>query len=360
MAKNSNLQDAKKAKFDEFYTLEQPIHDELYYYTEDCEDKGLHNQFKGKTVLCNCDDPEWSNFWKYFVRSFEHIGITRLISTHYEKDNKSSYVLKYFGEKDADGEPIFKRTDLQGNGDFRSEECLKLLDEADIVVTNPPFSIFREYINTLIEHKKEFVILGNMNNITYKDVFPHIKEGRLRLGVHSGSMEFRVPDYFEKDNVYEKDGVKYAKFGNICWYTNLEHYRMHEFLELNATYKGNEEKYPKYDNYDAIEVGKIDDIPSDYDGTMGVPITILQYFNADQFKIEGLTTGRYEFECQPIKRYEECIQHNADGTEANGSKMNTRATIALKEIPDGIYYTAKNSNVPLKSVYVRVLVRRVS
>ena len=180
MAKNGNLQDAKKAKFDEFYTLEQPIHDELYHYTEDREDKGLHNQFKGKTVLCNCDDPEWSNFWKYFVRSFEHIGITRLISTHYEKDNKPSYMLEYFGEKDANGEPVFKRTDLQGNGDFRSEECLKLLDEADIVVTNPPFSIFNEFVTTLITKGKQFVILGSMSKITNKDVFPLV----INKGLH--------------------------------------------------------------------------------------------------------------------------------------------------------------------------------
>lgn len=287
MAKNANLQDAKKAKFDEFYTLEQPIHDELYHYTEDRDDLGIHNQFKNKVVFCNCDDPEWSNFWKYFVRNFEHIGIKKVISTHFEADGSPSYKMEYDGTKDSDGNPVFVKTNLIGNGDFRSDECIAILDEADIVVTNPPFSIFREYINTLIAHGKQFVILGNMNALKYKEVFPFIKERKLWLGTSNGSMEFRVPDYFEKDNVYEKDGVKYAKFGNICWYTNMEHYRMREFLELNDEYKGNEQKYPKYDNYDAIEVGRLDDIPCDYFGVMGVPITIMQKFNPDQFEIVG-------------------------------------------------------------------------
>ena len=198
-----------------------------------------------------------------------------------------------------------------------------------------------------------------MNSIPCKDIFPHIKEGRLHLGVNSGSMEFRVPDAFEKNNVYEKNGVKYAKFGNICWYTNLEHYKMKGFLKLNNRYTGNEQTYPKYDNYDAIEVGKVDRIPCDYYGAMGVPISILQQLNPDQFEIVGLTKGRYEYECRPTKRYENCIQHNADGTESNGSKMNTGAMIALKERPGGIYYTAKNSSTPLKQVYPRILIKRV-
>ncbi len=287
MADNTNLQSAKNAKFDEFYTLEPTIEEELCHYTGGREDLGIPNQFRGRSVFCNCDDPEWSNFWKYFVKNFHEIGITRLISTHYEKDGARSYSLEYFGDRDDSGDPVFVRTDLKGDGDFRSDECLKLLDEADIVVTNPPFSIFREYINILINHGKKFVILGNMNNITYKDIFPHIKEGRLRLGVNSGAMEFRVPDSFDRNNAYEKDGLKYAKFGNICWYTNLEHYKMHEFLELFGTYTGNEDRYPKYDNFDAIEVGKLNYIPGDYYGPMGVPVTILQHFNKDQFKILG-------------------------------------------------------------------------
>lgn len=287
MASNLNLQKAKNDKFDEFYTLEKPIYDELQYYTEDKEYPISRNQFRGKIVFCNCDDHEWSNFWKYFVNNFDHIGLKKVISTHFEKDGNPSYKMEYDGTKNKNGNPVFITTPLYGNGDFRSDECVSILDEADIIVTNPPFSIFREYINMLIVHGKQFLILGNMNNITYKDVFPHIKEGRLRLGVHNGNMEFRVPDTFEKNNVYEKNGVKYAKFGNICWYTNLEHYRMHEFLDLNGKYKKNEGKYPKYDNYDAIEVGRLGDIPSDYYAPMGVPITFLQYFNHEQFDILG-------------------------------------------------------------------------
>lgn len=284
---NKNLVDAKKAKFDEFYTLEQPIHDELYYYTEDREDMGIRNQFRDKIVFCNCDDPEWSNFWKYFVRNFEHIGLKKVISTHFEKDDKSSYKLEYDGTKDTEGKPVFVKTWLVGNGDFRSDECVAILDAADIVVTNPPFSLFNDYIRLLISHEKQFVIIGSMNKITNKDIFPLIKNMQVHLGVNNGGMSFRVPDYFDKDNVFEEDGVKYAKFGNICWYTNLEHYKMHELLELNDVYFGNEDKYPKYDNYDAIAVNRLDDIPKDYFGQMGVPGTILQKFNSDQFEIIG-------------------------------------------------------------------------
>ena len=266
MGNNVNLQVAKSDKFDEFYTLEQSIIDELQHYTD---------QLKDKVIYCNCDNPTQSNFWKYFVENFDRIGIKKLISTHYDYP---TYKMEYDGRD-------FLKTDLEGNGDFRSQECLKILDESDIVVTNPPFSIFREYINILIEHHKQFLVLGNMNCITYKDIFPHIKEGRLRLGVNSGSMTFKVPEFFDRNNVYEKDGVKYAKFGNICWYTNLEHYKMHNFIKLDYEYS--EDKYPKYDNYDAIEVSKVSIIPKDYAKPMGVPVTFLQYYNPNQFEILG-------------------------------------------------------------------------
>ena len=279
MSNNSNMNKAKSVKYDEFYTQLSDIENELKYYKE---------HFLGKVVYCNCDDPEWSNFWKYFVINFNHIGLKRLISTHYEMDGSSSYSLEYFGDKDKDGQDVFVRKELIGDGDFRSEECLALLDESDIVVTNPPFALFREYIKTLIEYNKQFLIIGNMNNVTYKDIFPYIKQGKLKLGVHSGSMDFRVPDEFDKDNTYYKDGIKYAKFGNICWYTSLDHYKQHEFLELNAEYKGNEDNYPKYDNYDAININRLDDIPNDYFGVMGVPLTILQHYNSEQFRIKGI------------------------------------------------------------------------
>ena len=275
---NHNLQSAKKAKYDEFYTLPEPIKDELIHYTVPI------NQFENKTVICNADDPEWSEFWKYFVANFERLHLKRLISTHYEK-GKRSYMLEYIGEKDAENHAVYIKEELSGDGDFRSKECLELLNEADIVVTNPPFSLFREYIETLIRYKKQFLVLGNMNALKYKDIFPYIKERKLWLGVHNGSMEFRVPDDFEKNNVYQKEEVKYAKFGNICWYTNMEHDKMHDFLPLKEVYDPS--RYPKYDTFDAIEVGTLKRIPSDYDGIMGVPITIVQHLNPNQFEIVG-------------------------------------------------------------------------
>lgn len=237
MAKSDNLRAAKAAKNDEFYTRLEDINNELYYYTTDREDLGIKNQFRDKIVFCNCDDPEWSNFWKYFKLNFKTAGIKKLISTHYSKEG-TSYKLEY------DGEDTIK-TPLQGNGDFRSEECIKILQEADIIASNPPFSLFKEYIAQLIQYDKKFIIIGNMNAISYKEIFPHIKSNKIWTGVHSGSMKFRVPDTFDKDNVVEEDGVKYAKFGNICWFTNMDHYHLHEDLELNDFYNGNEEKYPK-------------------------------------------------------------------------------------------------------------------
>jgi len=258
-AGNTSLHAAKIAKNDEFYTQLTDIEKELKHYKE---------HFRGKVVFCNCDDPEWSSFWKYFTLNFEHLGLAKVIATHYAP-GEPSYKLEYLGKKT----PSVK-TSLVGDGDFRSDECVALLQEADIVVTNPPFSLFREYVGQLVTHNKYFLIIGNNNAITYKDIFKHIKENCLWLGVSPRSMKFKQPDGSMKDV-------------NACWFTNLPHKKRSEELILFRAYAGNEHLYPKYDNYDAIEVSKVVEIPADYTGSIGVPITFLDKYNPEQFEIVG-------------------------------------------------------------------------
>lgn len=281
-AKNSNLHGAKKEKNDEFYTQIADIEKELLHYKP---------HFYGKVVLCNCDDPEWSNFYKYFTLNFEHLGLSRVITTHYAK-GKPSFKLEYFG-KDVD----VKRTELLGDGDFRTEECLAILKESDIVVTNPPFSLFREYVATLVDNNKKFIILGNVNAITYKETFKLIKDNSLWLGpsISSGDREFRVPDSYPLNAAgyrVDEQGNKYIRVKGVRWFTNLPHEKRNQDLHSWATYKGSESMFPKYDNYDAIEVSKVADIPGDYEGVMGVPITFLDKYNPSQFEILGLDDHR--------------------------------------------------------------------
>lgn len=283
MSNNSKLHKAKKEKNDEFYTQLEDIERELVHYKE---------HFKGKTVFCNCDDPEWSNFWKYFELNFEQLGIKKLISTHFEKE-KPSYKLEIIGDINNDGKinhlDIVK-TPLKQNGDFRSPECIEILKEADIIVTNPPFSLFREYVAQLFEYNKKFIIIGDKNAITYKEIFSYIKDNKLWLGysMHSGEMPFRVSfDFYEankKTCKLGKDGNYYKGMG-VRWWTNLDHNLRHEKLILFQKYTP--EKYPKYDNYDAINIDKVVNIPIDYDGVMGVPITFLDKYNPEQFEIVG-------------------------------------------------------------------------
>ena len=265
MAKNENLHKAKTAKNDEFYTQLSDIEKEMVHYKQ---------HFNGKTVYCNCDDARESNFFKYFSLNFEKLGLKKLITTGYKADGQG-VVLIYEGDKNGNRNPDTEEITirpLQGNGDFRSEECIEFLKEADIVVTNPPFSLFREYIAQLMEYGKKFIIIGSQNAITYKEVFPFIKEDKLWLGVSPRSMEFILPNG-------EKGVV------NACWFTNLEHNKRHRPLDL---YKHYSNEYKHYDNYDAIEVGKVCEIPMDYDGVMGVPITFLDKYCPDQFEIVGL------------------------------------------------------------------------
>jgi hypothetical protein len=291
IAKNSSFQSAKESKQDEFYTQLSDIEKELKHYKK---------HFKGKVVYCNCDDPRVSNFFHYFSHNFEKLGLKKLITTCYKNknldlfsENKSekAIYIEYLGDKNANNMPDLEEigiNELQGDGDFRSPESIEILKQADIVVTNPPFSLFREYVAQLMEHKKKFLIVGNQNAVTYKETFNLIKDGKIWLGYKSGDMAFKVPGHYEaKETRYWQDdtGQKWRSLGNACWYTNLDISKRHEELILYKTYSP--EAYKKYDNFDAIDVGKTLDIPIDYDGCMGVPITFLEKYNPNQFEIVG-------------------------------------------------------------------------
>lgn len=278
MAKNESFHKAKLQKEDEFYTQLNDVSEELKHYKK---------HFKGKTVFCNCDDPTWSAFWKYFHLNFEELGLKKLISTHYDRE-EPTYKMEYFGGDDNNPE-IGTTTPLEGNGDFRNAECIELLKEADIVVTNPPFSLFREYLLQLIDYEKEFLIIGSQNAEIYKEVFPLLKNNKVWLGYKCGDMAFKVPDYFEpRKTRYWQDetGQKWRSLGNICWFTNLDHNKRHEKIILWKDYT--EEEFPKFDNYNAINVNKVAEIPKDYNGIMGVPITFMSKYNPEQFEIIGL------------------------------------------------------------------------
>src|SRR3989344_456790 len=313
---NSNLHKANKAKKDEFYTQIIDIEKELKHYKE---------QFRGKVVYCNCDDPFESNFFKYFAAKFNALGLKKLITTSYTKSPIAGGQLPLFEVKglkpkgrepfkieitevsdiDEDGaidledvKSLLKRnkknsTPLKGNGDLRSEECIKLLKQADIVETNPPFSLFREYVAQLIEYKKKFIILGDQNAITYKEIFKLIKENKLWLGYDNGGTKgFQGPDDYDISTESRKkgvNGVKYFSMGRILWFTNLDTIKRHQKLDLYKKYTLAE--YPKYDNYDAIEVSKVSEIPADYNGVMGVPITFLDKYNPEQFEIVKFRKG---------------------------------------------------------------------
>ena len=297
-SKNSSFQSAKDSKQDEFYTQISDIEKEL---------KNYKKHFKGKVVYCNCDDPRVSNFFHYFSHNFEKLGLKKLISTCYKnqdfdlftqnKSEKAIYI-EYFGDTNANNMPDLNEIgikELKGDGDFRSVESIELLKEADIVVTNPPFSLFREYVAQLMEYKKSFLIVGNQNAISYKEIFTLIKENKLWQGYKCGDMAFKVPNHYEarETRFWEDDqGQKWRSLGNACWYTNLDISKRHEELILYKKYTPAE--YPTYANFEAIEVGQVKDIPCDYFGAMGVPVTFLDKFNPKQFEILGSsrTLGR--------------------------------------------------------------------
>ena len=279
MAKNNNLHNAKKAKNDEFYTRLEDIEKEMCHYRE---------HFRGKVIYCNCDDPKESNFFKFFSLQFEFLGLKKLISTGY-KENGHGVAYIYEGDKNENNLPDdseIRTYELQGNGDFRSEECIEFLKEADVVVTNPPFSLFREVVAQLVEYNKKFLLLGNNNAITYKEIFPLIMSNKMWLGYSNNkTMEFVLSDSYEKWDRIE-NGKKIGKVPAISWFTNLEHDHRNRPLDLTQRY--DPRYYPKYDNYDAIECSKVMDIPRDYDGVIGVPITFLDKYCPTQFRIVGL------------------------------------------------------------------------
>lgn len=287
------LSQARKAKKDEFYTQLSDIENELKHYKD---------HFRGKTVLCNCDDPRVSNFFNYFAYNFENLGLKRLITTCYKNQDldlfsqntsESAIWLEYNGDKNGNRVPDVEEIGLHplnGDGDFRSAECIELLKQADIVVTNPPFSIFREFISLLDKHNKKFIVIGNVNAVTYKECFKLFKENKMWFGasIHSGDREFGVPDDYPLNAAgyrVDENGNKFIRVKGVRWFTNLDYDKRHEDLFLYKTY--NPEEYPRYDNYDAINVDKTSDIPCDYDGAMGVPITFLDKYNPEQFEIIG-------------------------------------------------------------------------
>lgn len=267
---NRNLSSARINANDEFYTLIDDISKELNYYRD---------EFKGKHIFMNCDDPEESHFWKYFKLNFGFLGLSKITSTYYHP-LEPTYRLDY------DGKEIIK-TPLEQNGDFRSPEAIEILKEVDIVVTNPPFSLFREYIAQLVKYDKNFIVIGNMNAITYKEIFPLLKDNKIWLGQNNGVMEFVIPENSPEKSGQriDENGIKYQKFGNIAWYTNMNAPRRNEEIVLYEHYS--KEKYPEYDNYKAVNVGRVSQIPKDYYGIMGVPITFLTKHNPNQFKLIG-------------------------------------------------------------------------
>lgn len=288
MAVNKRMNKAKTSKNDEFYTRLEDIESELRHYKE---------HFKDKVVLCNCDDPRVSNFTRYFVLNFEFLGLKKLICTCYKNaepelfsrnESESAIYMVYEGDKDGNrkaDDNEYQINHLKGDGDFRSVECIELLKEADIVVTNPPFSLMKEYMLQLLQYNKKFLILGSMNTIHYTEIFPYIQRGELWLGYGANkTMTFALPDHYEKWNEII-DGVKYGKVPSICWFTNLDTKKRHEDLILYKHYSP--EEYTKYDNFDAIEVKKVNDIPCDWDGMMGVPDSFLGVYNPEQFEILG-------------------------------------------------------------------------
>ena len=333
---NTGLNKAAKAKKDEFYTQLVDIEKELKHYKA---------QFRGKIVYCNCDDPFESNFFKYFAANFNALGLKKLITTSYTKSpivggqlplfeveglkpsGKEPFKIEITEVPDIDGDGAIDLDDvknllksnkntatpLNGNGDFRSDECVELLKEADIVVTNPPFSLFREYVRQLAELNKKFLILGNQNAILYIEIFMLIKENKLWLGYDNGGTKwFQVPDDYEiqtESRIKIENGVKYFSMGSIVWFTNLDTTKRHE--ELNLYKKYNTKEYPKYENHDAIEVSKYLEIPMDYAGVMGVPITFLDKYNPNQFEIVGSNRG---------------IDQDPNGIYGRGSYLNGKET----------------------------------
>jgi len=399
---NSNLFNAKRAKNDEFYTQYGDIQKEIEAYLEYNSDV-----FRSKVVYCNCDDPFESNFFRYFVLNFEKLGLKQLITTSYKpspvantqlelfSDDKTltkskgrpkvtanKFIINEVHDMDDDGEFNLKDvakqlkankhnewTPLDGDGDFRSDECVKLLKRSGIVVTNPPFSLFREYVKQLFDYNKKFVIIGNMNAITYKEIFPLIKANRLWLGAtgNGSDMVFAVPNGSE---IAESDRQKaarlgyvgdYTRLGNSCWFTNLDHGRRHQPLRLMTRADiikfSTKKPFEKYDNYNAIEVSLVKNIPSDYGGVMGVPISFLDKYNPDQFEILGATQRGCHDEVPDTKKYDDYWEVRQDGkkTGSSGGKTNENANLVGNDGKKN--YFINNKGRIIQSAYQRIFIR---
>lgn len=371
---NKSLTAAKRNKQDEFYTRLYDVENELRHYKQ---------YFKDKVVFCNCDDPFESNFFKYFALNFNHLGLKKLLATSYDSSpiaytqlsmfgdgkaiqniNRRAYKIEINEVRDynddgavdlADVEWLLKNkantlTMLKGDGDFRSQECVDLLQQADIVVTNPPFSLFREYVAQLVEYDKKFLIIGNQNAITYKEIFTFLKNNKIWLGYKSGDMKFTVPDYYEERSTrfwIDETGQKWRSLGNICWFTNLDTTKRHEELVLYKHYYGNEAEYPKYDNYDAINVDKVTDIPCDYFENMGVPITYLDKHNPEQFEIVAS-----DFDvAQPVD-----LGNNKRGTGRFYLETSKKSLDSVNDSGDAL--TDRQTDRQLRRLYSRIVIRR--
>ena len=390
---NKNLSAAKNAKTDEFYTQYADIHKEVNAYLEYDV-----NVFRGKTILLPCDDPEWSNFTRFFAQNFERFGLKKLISTSYaikSKKIKQVYQPTFFEteapqfdkkksrvrgkifildrDKDKSGRIDIEDLEwdyLKGDGDFRGDEVKKLRDEADIIVTNPPFSLFREFLAWIVEADKKFLIIGNMNAITYKEVFPLIKDDKMWLGAtgFSSDMVFAVPKGTVVPAAYKEKAERlgyvgdFTRLGNSCWFVNIDHGRRHQPLSLmserdNIKYSRHKEVkgvgYQHYDNYDAIEVPFTDAIPSDCKGVMGVPISFLDKYCPEQFEILGITKTWFGM---ANKAYPEQTQIGKDGRMSAVTKLNDGAVLKLTKAPEGETYYVIGRNI-YTQVYARVLIR---
>ena len=391
MEKNTDLGAAKTAKKDEFYTQLTDIEKEMRYYRK---------HFQGKTVLCNCDDPFESNFFKYFALNFNRLGLKKLIATCYYSSpivgqqlqygfDTNGQMTFYFEEKEVeetkskrpykavvtqvydkkgdggvdmlDVAELFRSgenelVELEGDGDFRSPECLELLDEADIVVTNPPFSLFRDYVAVLMEHQKHFIIIGNVNAITYKEIFPLIMENKLWFGasIHSGDRKFYVPDDYPLNAAgcgVDEDGKRYIRVKGVRWYTNLDLKQRHEEMILVKRY--NSEEYQNYDNYDAINVDKTSEIPCDYTGVMGVPITFLDKYSPEQFEIIGISKTWFG---AASKVYGQQIQVDKNGKKSVVTKLNDGPVLKVSVPPVGKTYYVVDNEFYVQA-YARILIR---
>lgn len=380
---NKNLNAAKVAKKDEFYTQMTDIERELQHYWK---------HFKDKVVFCNCDDPYESNFFKYFALRFNQLGLKKLICTCYngspiqgnellldfgeedEKPRKPAYKVEITEVCDMNGDGAVDLSDvrilLQNNkntrselktGDFRDPECIELLKQADIVVTNPPFSLFREYIGQLMEYGKKFLIIGNIMSVSCKEIFPLIIENRLWLGpsITSGDRKFNVPDDYPLNAAscgIDSDGKHFIRVKGVRWFTNLDHNKRHEELDLVCHYSPDE--YPQYDNFDAIDVGQTSDLPKDYFGVMGVPLTFLDKYCPEQFEIVGLSQiGCHDMlpDKKRYNSYKEIIRETDTPTKSSGGKTNENAVLPGKGTKK-TYYLGPNGEIvhsEAKRIFIR-------